>query len=67
MMNSTVVKQNKSASRSCATCVYAEMNGREGECRKLSPRMMGRGSRSGGWPIISSGGWCGKYIAKVAP
>jgi hypothetical protein len=67
MMNSTDVKQNQSASRSCATCVYAEMDGSQGECRKLSPRMMGPGNRYGGWPIISSGGWCGKYSAKVAP
>ena len=66
-MNSNVVKQSQSASPSCATCTYSEMDGNQGECRKLSPRMVGRGNRYGGWPIISSGGWCGKYSVKVAP
>jgi len=60
-MNNTDVKQSQSASRSCGTCVYSEMDGNEGECRKLSPRMMGRGYRTGCWPQIWSGGWCGKY------
>ena len=65
-MEHVVVEKRQSASPSCATCTYSEMDGNQGECRKLSPRMMGRGDRTGGWPIIWPGGWCGKYSAKVA-
>lgn len=61
------VNQSQTASHNCATCAYSKMDGSQLECRKLSPRMMGRRDRTGGWPIIWSGAWCGKYRAEVAP
>jgi hypothetical protein len=66
-MDPAVIKQGHRALGTCATCVYSEMNGDQGQCRKSPPSIFGEYKHNTGWPEVWKGDWCGEHRAEVVP
>ena len=63
-MNNTLVEKRLSTARICANCVYSDMNGDEGECRKSPPIIFGDYNRVTVWPRVFAEQWCGEQRSR---